>query len=211
MEKSERKSRDFQEKVEKMESLLQFERDQSAKISRDYSELLGKFTRNSQEFDGILAQKEQEKVSDLLKIQLENQDFKAKLLDFEEICAKMDREIAGKTEEINKLTAFLDQNSLKSRENSEKLASFAQELQRKDQEIQRKNQEIRELQAKVEEIHASFQEKTEEIARNSQENEQELRIFRETLEKDKEKEVLSRTAEIQEVIANFFGNHVFFR
>lgn len=171
---------------------MQFERLQGEKLSRDYSELLKKFAKNSQDFDELLSQKHEEKHSEILQIELENHDLKAKLLDFEEICERMDGEIAEKLEEIKKIKAFSEKNAQLTQEKTH-------EIQRKDQEILRKDQELSDLREKLAEILAKTQENTEEVARNSKEMAQEIEFLKEKLRKDAEKEVSQRNSEFQEV------------
>ena len=129
------KTKEMIEKIEKNENLLEFEKKQNEKLSKTYAELMKKFSDNSKDFDMILQNKESEYEKNLLALKLETSDLKGKILDYEGICEKMDKEIEIKSQEIKRMSFLLDKTSLKSKEIENNLMSLKEKLKEKDQEI----------------------------------------------------------------------------
>lgn len=150
-------------------------------------------TENSNEFDEILKKKDCEIETNSLSMKLEIENMKGKIIDYEDICDKMDKEINAKTQEIKKKDILLDKNLFQIKELNGKNEILLNEIGLKDKEIL-------ELKNQISEILEKSEEKTNEVIKVLEHKEEEIAYFKEDLFKEKENEINYKIHELQQVI-----------
>ena len=133
--------RELQSRLEKTEASLELERKQSEKLSRNYSELLGKFNNQAREFDSLVEERNSDNEKATLSLKLQVEDYKSKLLDYEVICEKMDREIKERAQEMKRLNLSLDKTSGRNRELEGLGESLREKLREKENEGRERGKE----------------------------------------------------------------------